>query len=70
MDHIHSSDWLNFALLLWVVISLLAAPLVGRFLSGVLREQTDKAEPTAATRASDTGKAPRTVPFPGLKARM
>lgn len=70
MDNIHSSDWLNFALLLWVVISLVAAPLVGRFVSGGLREQTDEAEPSAATRALDTGKAPRTMRFPGLKARM
>jgi hypothetical protein len=40
VDIIHLSDWLKIALAGWVVISLLAAPFVGRFLAGALHERT------------------------------
>ena len=68
MDIIDPWDWLHVALITWVVISLLAAPLVGRFVAGSLRERIDDAQHAAAARALDVGDAPRTAPFPRLEA--
>jgi hypothetical protein len=51
---IHASDWLNFAVAGWVVVSLLAAPLVGRFLTSALHERVDNPRPSSA-RESDVG---------------
>lgn len=69
MDTIHFSDWLNFALILWVLISLFVAPLVGRFVAGALRERTsDRERRTAETRTLGAGEAPQTTPFPHLQA--
>jgi hypothetical protein len=62
--------WLHVAPIAWVVISLLAAPLVGRFVAGALRERTGDHQRTTTARASDVGEAPRTAPFSRLKARM
>lgn len=70
MDIINPWDWLHVALVVWVVISLVAAPLVGRFVTGALRERTDDAQSTTTARALDVGEAPRRAPFPRLKARM
>jgi hypothetical protein len=38
----HPSEWLIFGLAGWLVISLASLPLVGRFLSGAVREAADK----------------------------
>ena len=67
VDIIHSSDWLNFALVTWVVISLLATPLVGRFLVGALRERTDQPQPLPPHEQLGTGQPQATV-FPCLQA--
>ena len=68
MDIIHSSDWLNFALVIWVVISLLATPLVGRFLAGALRERTDQPQPLPPREQLGTGQPPQATVFPRLQA--
>lgn len=38
MDITLLGEWLKYALIGWVVVSVLAAPLVGRFLVGALHE--------------------------------
>ena len=50
MAIIHLSDWLKITLIGWVVISVLAAPLIGRFLAGALHERTDEPQRSAAPR--------------------
>lgn len=51
MDIAHLSEWLKIALIAWVMISLLAAPLVGHFLAGALRERMpDEPQRTFARR--------------------
>jgi membrane protein implicated in regulation of membrane protease activity len=50
VDIIHLSAWMKFALVVWVAVSLLAAPLVGRFLAGALHERADKTQRSAAPR--------------------
>ena len=67
MDIIHHSELLKFALFAWVIISFVAAPLVGRFLAGALRERTVDCPRTTAARTSGTGKAPQTAPLPSLQ---
>jgi hypothetical protein len=50
VDINYLSDWLMFGLAGWVVVSLLAAPLVGRFLVVALHERADEPQRSAAPR--------------------
>ena len=68
MDTIHLSDWLNVALVVWVLISLLAAPLVGRFVAGALRERTNEPQPVPPREPLDTAQPPQATAFPRLQA--
>lgn len=68
MEIIYHSESLNFVLFVWVGISFVAAPLVGRFVAAALRERTDNPQRTTPAGTSGTGEAPQTAPFPRLQA--
>ncbi len=66
MDTLALSDWLKIALVGWVAISLLAAPLVGRFVAGALHERDEPRRAGAARirSARATGSAGATIAAP------
>jgi hypothetical protein len=68
VDIVHLSDWLKFALVVWVVVSLLAAPLVGRFLAGALHERADEPQRFAGHESNmSAGRFPQAAAFRRLQ---
>jgi hypothetical protein len=66
----HLLEWVEYTFLGWIVISLLATPFIGRFLSHALHERNDVAgRPSGAAGRYRRRPVGRSLPEAGL-ARM
>ena len=67
LQHLH---WATYAVAGWVLLSVLAAPVVGWFISGALRERTD-GRSSAVTRKTQAPRRPRArVGVPAVSRRL
>ena len=61
MDLVLVPEWLKIVFIVWGIVSLIAAPIVGRFLAGALHENVGKVQddaPPMETRTASWRRSP------------